>query len=297
MDIYLELAECLIHIHEPTNRHVIFWPDPPWDQFERAPYRSPDIQIEVTVVNRLPEIPHGEVLFDANHGSWKLCDAGDNYYFESLHTLKQFPYRRALISKDYSRATVYAATTRFRNRVGWTPAQVVNPIAEFCLLTWLAKRGALMLHASGVVMESGAWVFSGPSGAGKSTIAELFAGRALNRLSDETILIRKSDEGFTAYGTPWLGSGRIAASDKAPLAYLFFIRHGQERHEIHTAPVQKLSRFLFQQAFLPHWDKPAMEKTAEVFQEIAQQGFAYDLAFLNSPDVVDFLEAHDKALA
>lgn len=297
MQTCLNLADCFIRIRESADYPTIFWPDPPWDLFECPPAQVFDIDIEAAVVNRLPDLPHGDLLFDSNHGLWKLYEAGDHFYFESLHTKHLHPFIRALISKDYTKAQAFILPTRYRGKRGWSPAQIINPIGEFCLLTWLARRGAFMLHASGIVLESGAWVFSGPSGAGKTTLAELFSQSALKRLSDETILIRQSEDGnnFIAYGTPWLGEGHVASNEKAPLRSLCFIRHAPERHEIRPLPITELTRLFFQQSCLPYWDALAMEKTATAFKEIALQGLCYDLSFLKQPDVVDFLKQFDAA--
>lgn len=296
MEVNLKLADCRIHISEKTNYPVIFWPDEPWDLFECRSEKVPDIDIDVTIEKKLPEFNHQELLFDSNHGVWKLYEAGENYYFESLHTKRLTPFCRASISKDLSRVRASMLPTRHQGKLGWSPAQIINPIGEFCLLTWLARRGAFMLHASGVVMPSGAWVFCGQSGAGKTTLAQFFSEAALTRLSDETILIRQTEKGFMAYGTPWLGEGHIAANEKAPLRHLYFIRHGKEKHAIRQLQFSELSVAFFQQAFLPHWDKAAMEKTAATFQSMIEQGLCSELAPLKNPDVVDFLIEHEKAL-
>ncbi|MEW5947462.1 MAG: hypothetical protein AB1742_14825 [bacterium] len=70
--------------------------------------------------------------------------------------------------------------------------------------TLLLKGGGMLLHASGVVRRSLAWVFFGPSEAGKTTITELCRGDPV--LSDEVVAVRKNDGGtYYAHSTPFRG--------------------------------------------------------------------------------------------
>ncbi len=63
-----------------------------------------------------------------------------------------------------------------------------------------AQRRALVLHASGAVVDGNAIVFTGPAGCGKSTLAASF-GRRFAVLSDDAILLGKNGTGITAVGS------------------------------------------------------------------------------------------------
>lgn len=66
------------------------------------------------------------------------------------------------------------------------------------------NHGGFVLHAAGLVKNGGAYVFFGPSGAGKSTVTELSEGCPI--LSDDLVLLRKTQAGWVAATTPFAGT-------------------------------------------------------------------------------------------
>lgn len=103
-----------------------------------------------------------------------------------------------------------------------------------------AEHGGFLLHASGVVRDSRAYVFIGPSGSGKSTIARTLGGAVL---ADEIIAIRTTPAGFMAAGTPyWAGTNTSAA-----MGGLFMLRQARvtefaprDVHEMAGAALQSV---------------------------------------------------------
>ena len=90
---------------------------------------------------------------------------------------------------------------------------------------WSAlETGGLLLHACGVVRGGRAFVFFGASGVGKSTVAGL--SRAWTVLSDDLVLVERSEQGYVACGVPFRGSAWDAprANQYAPLAGLYALR-------------------------------------------------------------------------
>ncbi len=82
-------------------------------------------------------------------------------------------------------------------------------------------RGGFVLHAAGIVRDSRAFIFFGHSGAGKSTIAELSQGHQI--LSDDLVILFKTDQGFSATTTPFWGAYPQACKDTGlyPVAGVF----------------------------------------------------------------------------
>jgi hypothetical protein len=169
--------------------------------------------------------------------------------------------------------------------------QLFNPLIEICLLSRLAHDGGLLLHAAGLSFREQGFVFTGASGTGKSTIAELFASQGAAVLSDERLVLRKHGTVFSLYGTPWVGSGNYAANSSAPITGLYCITHGQDQHRLESLTPSKRMTLLLQQAFLPYWDRIALEATLDFLESLTTQVPCYRLAFLRQPDVVDLL--HD----
>ena len=85
------------------------------------------------------------------------------------------------------------------------------------------------LHASAVVLDGKAYLFSANSGTGKSTHTEkwcrLFGATYLN---DDKPALRLVDGVWMAYGTPWSGKHDLSDPIGAPLAGIAFVKRGQE---------------------------------------------------------------------
>ena len=90
----------------------------------------------------------------------------------------------------------------------------------------------MMLHASAVVMDGYAYLFSGPSGMGKSTHTGLYLknfGSRARIINDDKPALRRMDGIWYAYGTPWCGKDGININEKARLGGICFLRRGDTR--------------------------------------------------------------------
>lgn len=93
----------------------------------------------------------------------------------------------------------------------------------------------MLLHASAVILDDWAYLFSAPSGTGKSTHTTLWrtvfgADRALI-LNDDKPALRLEDGRFYAYGTPWSGKTDLNINRRVPLAGICMLGRG-EHNEI-----------------------------------------------------------------
>jgi cytidylate kinase len=171
-----------------------------------------------------------------------------------------------------------------------------NPIVEVCLLSRLALEGGLLLHAAGLSIHDQGYVFTGASGAGKSTIAQLFADQGALIFSDERVILRQQTAGVTVYGTPWVGSGQYAAQASRTMTGLYAISHGEHRHRVEPLSPTKTMSLLLQQAFLPHWDRAAMEATLDFLASLTAHTPCFSLAFLKQADVVELLQTRSASV-
>lgn len=95
----------------------------------------------------------------------------------------------------------------------------------------LLKFDGLMLHASAVVLDGKAYLFSGPCGMGKSTHTRLWQqtfGDAVFVINDDKPALRRIDGTWYAHGTPWCGKDGINRNEKAKLAGICFLRQAPE---------------------------------------------------------------------
>lgn len=297
MDLVLHLGGYVVKVHEPHGYPCLAWPLRPFESFIASPEQPPDIQVEVTVIAHLPELPHHRLRFDAGPGLWKLFDTDSGLAIESLNTLTLQPRVRACVSRDYRHVRAWILPELLGGQVGWCPMYLFNPVIEVCLLSRLARDGGLLLHAAGLSSQQHGYVFTGPSGAGKSTIAQRFADRQAFVLSDERVVLRHQHDSPMVYGTPWVGSGNYAANASAPLTALYVISHGRDHHRMDPLPPSKAMSLLLQQSFLPRWDDLCLEQTLDYLISLMARVPCHSLAFLNQADVVDAIQNHVSAMA
>jgi len=83
------------------------------------------------------------------------------------------------------------------------------------------------LHASAVVVDGRAYLFSGHSRAGKSTHTrqwqQIFGEKAVV-INDDKPALRRIDGIWYAYGTPWCGKDGINTNMRAPVAGVCFLK-------------------------------------------------------------------------
>lgn len=99
----------------------------------------------------------------------------------------------------------------------------------------------LMLHASCAVRGGYAYLFSGPCGMGKSTHTKLYQqlwGSEVQIINDDKPALRRENEVWTAYGTPWCGKDGINQNASAPIAGICFLRRGEETSIRRLAPAE-----------------------------------------------------------
>jgi hypothetical protein len=297
MQIALQLGGQVFHLREPHSYPCLAWPIRPFDVFLAPPGSPPDFEIDVEVVSSLPELKKGALRFDAAHGYWTVFESESGLVIESLSPQLLQPRARAQVSADYRTVHAWVLPELLLGQVGWNPMHLFNPIVEVCLLSRLALDGGLLLHAAGISYQEQGYVFTGASGTGKSTIAQLFADQGALILSDERVILRQHDSMITVYGTPWVGSGQYAAQASRTMTGLYAISHGEHRHRLEPLSATKIMSLLLQQAFLPHWDRMAMEATLDFLASLTAQVPCFSLAFLKQADVVELLRTRPTSMA
>lgn len=95
----------------------------------------------------------------------------------------------------------------------------------------LLNFDGMLLHASAVVVDGWAYLFSAPCGTGKSTHTrlwrEVFGDRAY-MLNDDKPALRFENGRWYAYGTPWSGKYDISTNVRVPVAGICFLHRAQE---------------------------------------------------------------------
>lgn len=76
----------------------------------------------------------------------------------------------------------------------------------------ILRKGGILLHASAGVFSKGGIIFPGRTGAGKTTIVQQFINSKV--INDEIIGLRKIDNNFIVFSTPFWGSGGKFLAEK-----------------------------------------------------------------------------------
>lgn len=96
----------------------------------------------------------------------------------------------------------------------------------------LVRFHGIMLHASCVVVDGKAYLFSAPCGTGKSTHVQLWLrlfGEKAYILNDDKPALRVLDGGEVAvYGTPWSGKNDCSRNAKAELGGIAVVKRAAE---------------------------------------------------------------------
>jgi hypothetical protein len=78
---------------------------------------------------------------------------------------------------------------------------------------------------------------------------------------------------------------------------LYGISHGEDHHRLEPLSPMKTMSLLLQQAFLPHWDRVAMEATLDFLASLTTHVPCFSLAFLKQSNVVDLLQTRSAFVA
>lgn len=113
----------------------------------------------------------------------------------------------------------------------------------------LLRYNGLMMHSSAVEMEGRAYLFSGPCGMGKSTHTRLWQqvfGDKAQVFNDDKPALRRLEDRWYAYGTPWCGKDGINQNKKVPLGGICFLRRGEENSIRRLEPLEATKYILSQ---------------------------------------------------
>ena len=107
------------------------------------------------------------------------------------------------------------------------------------------RFGGFQLHASAVMLDGKAYLFSAPSGTGKSTHTEkwcrLFGAEIIN---DDKPVLRRVDGVWMVYGTPWSGKNDLSCPVGVPLGGVAFLARGQVNEIFPMAPIKAVPAIL-----------------------------------------------------
>jgi len=238
-----------------------------------------------------PPAPEMELLFDST-GPWRLHRQEQHYRFSvSDPESGPVPFRVAVLEPGFARGRVYCPTLA---APAGDPSQTcrVNPfeypLDEVILVHFLWRGRGLHVHAGGVVDDGRGFLFSGPSGAGKSTLTRLWQPAGVTLLSDDRLIIRRQQDHWRVFGTPWHGDFDICSPDSAPLEKIFFLTKGPH-HAVRRLPEVEAASRLLANSFPPFYDREALNFLLDFIARVTAEVPCYELQFVPEAGVVEFI--------
>ncbi|MEE1278985.1 MAG: hypothetical protein UHE86_08030 [Acutalibacteraceae bacterium] len=135
----------------------------------------------------------------------------------------------------------------------------------------------MMLHASAVVVDGKAYLFSAHSGTGKSTHTSLWLKLFPNAyiINDDKPAIRMVDGEFYVYGTPFSGKHDLSRNTKAKLGGICFIERAEE-NSVHKMDMNDVIFNMLTQT-LRRFPKERMDKMLTLLDKLLSNVGVYKL--------------------
>jgi len=233
----------------------------------------------------------GCLLF-RNRECWALYKDGDDYCLVVETSHGSGPLTVTSFTKDIHEVSIIYNQSLADERVR-AGRGVRNPfdypVDRMVVASLLASRDGLLCHAAGACFGGKGYLCTGFSGAGKTTLSALLASTpGWSILSDERVAVRPSGPGWTVFGTPWAGEGRIASPAGCDLAGVIFIRHGEKDRLQPLSSSEALLRFL-SLVTVSWYDTDRMPGQLGTAERLISSVPCYELSFRPSPAVGELL--------
>ena len=147
----------------------------------------------------------------------------------------------------------------------------------------LLEYDGFQFHASAVSLEGKGYLFTAPSGVGKSTHAEkwvrLFGAKYIN---DDKPALRKTETGWTVWGTPWSGKHDLSDPKGFPLGGIACLSRGEENRIRRLMPEDAVPYIISQ--CLRFLTAEQMDKQLKLLDQLLQQVPVWHLICRNEDD-------------
>ena len=151
---------------------------------------------------------------------------------------------------------------------------VYRKIAEI-----MPKYDTFVFHGSVIAVDGEAFLFTAKSGTGKSTHTrlwrEVFGSRAV-MVNDDKPLLRITESGVIAYGTPYNGKHRLGENIAVPLKAVCILTRSEENH-IRRITKAEAYPMLMQQVYRPQ-DADGLKRTLTLVDKLSQNIALYKLS-------------------
>ena len=143
----------------------------------------------------------------------------------------------------------------------------------------LAMFDGMMLHASGVVVDGKAYLFSAPCGTGKSTHVRLWLklfGERAYILNDDKPALRIIGGTVYAYGTPWSGKDDCSRNARVELGGIAVVRRAAENSIRQLPPHEAI--FALMNQTVRNVSSEALQRCMQTIERIVKTDRIFELS-------------------
>ena len=148
----------------------------------------------------------------------------------------------------------------------------------------MPEYGAFLMHGAVIGLDGEAYLFTAPSGVGKTTHIRLWLEYIPGSyvVNGDKPILRLTQDGVIACGTPWSGKEQMNRNVCVPLRAIVFLQRG-EQNTIAPVPFGKVYPRLIQQTYRPS-SKDALIRTMELLKELGERIGFYELTCNREPE-------------
>ena len=153
--------------------------------------------------------------------------------------------------------------------------------AEFC--REIIRHGRFFLHASAVVYNDEAYLFSAPSGMGKSTHTSLwlkeFSGSYI--LNDDKPVILPKKDSVSVFGTPFSGKTDLQVNREVRLRAICFLKRGEENSVLRISEDRAIALIL-NNTYRPK-NGESMKLLFDMIDRVVENADIFEMSCRNEP--------------
>lgn len=143
---------------------------------------------------------------------------------------------------------------------------------------WMPVNDTVLFHGSVIAVDGQGFLFTAKSGTGKSTHTRLWRellGERAVMVNDDKPLLKITEDGVIAYGTPYNGKHRLGCNMSVRLKGLCILERSEDNH-IERIDKAQAYPMLLQQVYRP-FDGAMMAKTMSLVDNMAKYTELYRL--------------------
>lgn len=175
-----------------------------------------------------------------------------------------------------------------KSKVNYSNHYVEKVVILRKVLEVLINDGIYLFHSSSILYNDKGYAFIGPSGIGKSShvkyLNEIF-GKKLIYINDDKPLIKREENKFILYGSPWKGKHKLGNNVKGELNKIFIVNQGIE-NSFRKLDFHESLPLVYQQFYIPK-DITATTNVLKLVKKLCQEIEIYSLICTNSIDAAE----------